>query len=151
MSKKKWPIIREIQYKSGASAYMVDGRIGGKGKRHFFETKGEAETKAQQLRVARENEGATAIKNFDERLRVEALQCAEKLKAFGKTLRDAVEFYLPHLQATNRTCTIEELLERLLAAKKAGRHEQPLHRRSPQPHRPICAIFQREARFRIYL
>jgi integrase len=118
MSKKKWRIIREIQYKSGASAYLVDGRIGRKGKRHFFETKEEAEIRAQQLRVARENEGAAAIKNFDERLRLEALQCAEKLKAFGKTLRDAVEFYLPHLEATNRTCTIEELLERLLAAKK---------------------------------
>ena len=78
MTKKKWPIIREIQYKSGASAYLVDGRIGGKGKRHFFETKGEAEIRAQQLRVARENEGAAAIKNFDERLRLEALQCSEK-------------------------------------------------------------------------
>ena len=78
MSKKKWPIIREIQYKSGASAYMVDGRIGGKGKRHFFETKGEAEIRAQQLRVVRENEGAAAIKNFDERLRLEALRCSEK-------------------------------------------------------------------------
>jgi hypothetical protein len=61
--------------------------------------------------VARENEGAAAIKNFDERLRVEALQCAEKLKAFGNTLRDAVEFYLPHLEATNRTCTIVHLTQ----------------------------------------
>jgi len=78
MSKKKWRIIREIQYKSGASAYLVDGRIGRKGKQHFFETKGEAEIRAQQLRVARENEGAVAFKNFDDRLRLEALQCSEK-------------------------------------------------------------------------
>src|SRR5438093_5388180 len=118
MSTKKWPMIREIQYKSGGTAHMVDGRIGGRGKRHFFETKGAAETKAQQLRVARENEGSAALKNFDERLRVEALQCAEKLKPFGKSLRDAVDFYMPHLQAQNRTCSVTALIDQVIQTKK---------------------------------
>ena len=35
------------------------------------------------------------------------------------TIRDAVEFYLPHLHATKRTCTATELVDELLKAKEA--------------------------------
>ena len=35
------------------------------------------------------------------------------------TIRDAVNFYLPHLQATNRTCTAAELVEEILKVKEA--------------------------------
>src|SRR5262245_31645637 len=115
--KKNWPPIRPVRYPNGTTVYLVDARVNGAGKRHFFELKKDAETKAQQLRTQRLNEGAAAI-NFPERLRIEALECAEKLKPFGKSLRDAVDFFLPHLHATNKTCTIDELLQKLLLAKK---------------------------------
>ena len=36
---------------------------------------------------------------------------AKQLAAFGKTIADAIEFYLPHLQASNRTCTFRELVD----------------------------------------
>lgn len=41
------------------------------------------------------------------------------LKPFGKTPREAVNFYLPHLQATNRDCNAAELVEELLKVKTA--------------------------------
>ena len=116
MSKKNWPVVREVQYETGGRAYLVDGRIGGEGKRHFFPTRGEADTKAQQLRIERKNSGANALA-FPDRLRTEAIECSEKLAPFKKSLRDAVNFYLPHLQAANRTCTIKELVDQLIKAR----------------------------------
>ena len=50
---------------------------------------------------------------------VQILECAEKLEPFGVTLRDAVNFYVPHLRAAKRTCSPAELVEELLKVKEA--------------------------------
>ena len=63
----------------------------------------------------------TAGMAFTELQRAEYLECADKLATFDVTLRDAVNFYLPYLQAKNRTCTVRELVTELLNAKKADR------------------------------
>ena len=115
-SKESWPKVRPIKHKSGAKAWLVDGRVRGIGERFFFKSKGEAETKADQLRITRANEGLSAV-NFPEKLRIEADECARALEPFGKTLRDAVNFYMPHLRASNRTCTFTALTNELLDAK----------------------------------
>src|SRR5262249_30725851 len=117
MSKNNWPLIRKVQYETGAHAYMLDARIGGTGQRLFYKSRQEAEAKAQQLRIARKNQGADAVQ-FPERLRTEAIECSEKLAPFKKSLRDAVNFYLPHLLAENRTCAIKELVDQLIQARK---------------------------------
>src|SRR2546429_649876 len=57
--------------------------------------------------------------SFNERQRAEYLECAESLKPFNATIRDAVNFYLPHLHATKRTCTAVELVDKLLKDKQA--------------------------------
>jgi integrase len=115
-SKAAWPKIRLVRHKNGAKAWLVDGRVRGIGERFFFKSKGEAETKADQLRTTRANEGLSAV-NFPEKLRIEADECARALEPFGKTLRDAVNFYLPHLRASNRTCTFTAMTSELLDAK----------------------------------
>jgi integrase len=56
---------------------------------------------------------------FDEKQRAEYLECRDQLRPFNVTLRDAVKFYLPHLQATNRTCTAAQLAEEIVKAKKS--------------------------------
>jgi len=117
MNKNNWPLIRKVKYETGAHAYMLDARIGGTGPRLFYRSRQEAEAKAQQLRIERKNQGADAVQ-FPERLRTEAIECSEKLAPFKKTLRDAVNFYLPHLLAENRTCTINELVDQLIQARK---------------------------------
>ena len=61
----------------------------------------------------------TAGLSFNDRQRAEYLECTEKLEPFGATIRDAVDFYLPHLQATKRSCTAAELVDELLQAKEA--------------------------------
>jgi len=93
-------------------------RIGKGRQRQFFKDKVAAETLLQQKLVEQENYGTAGLA-FHERQRAEYLECAEKLQPFGASLRDAVEFYLPHLQATTRSCTAAELVDELLQAKEA--------------------------------
>ena len=56
---------------------------------------------------------------FNEQQRAEYLECSEALKPFDATIRDAVNFYLPHLHATKRSCTAAELVDELLKIKES--------------------------------
>jgi integrase len=93
-------------------------KLGGGRKRRFFKERAHAETYVQQARVQQANYGTAAL-SFSDRQRAEYLESLEKLEPFGATLRDAVEFYLPHLKATRRSCTAAQLVDELLKAKEA--------------------------------
>ena len=93
-------------------------KIGSGRNRRFFKDRREAETFLHSKRIEQENYG-TAGTSFNERQRAEYLECAESLKPFNATIRDAVNFYLPHLHATKRTCTAAELVDELLKVKEA--------------------------------
>src|SRR5437016_7366531 len=93
-------------------------KIGNGRNRRFFKDRREAETFLQSKRIEQENYG-TAGTSFNERQRAEYLECTESLKPFNATIRDAVNFYLPHLHATKRTCTAVELVDELLKIKEA--------------------------------
>jgi len=100
---------------------MVDARINGAGERFFFDTAGEADTKADQLRIDRKNtgnEGAT----ISSKLRVEALEAEQLLSAVGATLTDAARYYLAHAKPVGGQRTVSEVVREFLAAKRnAGR------------------------------
>jgi integrase len=93
-------------------------KIGNGRNRRFFKDRCEAETFLQTKRIEQENYG-TAGTSFNERQRAEYLECAELLKPFNATIRDAVNFYVPHLHATKRTCNAAELFNELLKVKEA--------------------------------
>src|SRR2546430_6036137 len=97
---------------------VVWPKIGNGRNRRFFKDRCEAETFLQSKRIEQENYG-TAGTSFSERQRAEYLECAESLKPFNATIREAVNFYLPHLHATKRTCTAAELVDELLKVKEA--------------------------------
>jgi integrase len=97
--------------------YVVNVKEEGKRSRSFFETKKEADTFAEQKNIELLNGGIEAAQ-FSSALRVMAREAATTLAPFGKNIRDAVKFYLPHLQAMNRTCTFGALTDELLIAKK---------------------------------
>ena len=90
--------------------FVVNFKQNGRRARSFFESKKAAETFAQ-------------LKNNE--LLIGETAGAKQLAAFGKTIADAIEFYLPHLQASNRTCTFRELFNELLPAKKADGASEP--------------------------
>jgi integrase len=97
--------------------FVVNVKEEGKRCRSFFETKREADTFAEQKNIELLNGGIEAAQ-FSSALRVMAREAATTLAPFGKNIRDAVKFYLPHLQAMNRTCTFQALTDELLIAKK---------------------------------
>jgi integrase len=104
---------------NGRAFYCVTWPRIGKGRnRQFFKDKTEAETVLQRKLVEQENYGTRGL-SFDERQRAEYLECAEKLQPFGATIRDAVNFYVPHLRALKRTKTAAELCDELLKIKEA--------------------------------
>jgi integrase len=90
--------------------FVVNFKKNGKRVRSFFETEKAAKTFVQ-------------LKNNE--LLIGETDGAKQLAAFGKTIADAIEFYLPHLQANNRTCTFHELVAELLPAKKADGASAP--------------------------
>src|ERR1039457_7479940 len=85
--------------------------------RQYFKEKREAETFLKQKQAEQANYGIEGMISL--RQRAEYLECAEKLASFNATLRDAVNFYLLHLEATTRLCTIKQLVDEILSGKKA--------------------------------
>ncbi len=116
-----WPRIRKTLHNNGTLAWLVDARIAGKGERIFFKTKGEAETKAEQLRAERKNSGETALAMPD-KLRIEAMECGQRLERVGATLTEAVDYFIRHAKPTAGAQTINEVVAAFLRAKEqAGR------------------------------
>lgn len=102
---------------TGRRLYCVTWPKKGKGRnRKFFKNKLEAETFLDGKLIEQENYG-TAGTSFTERQRAEYLDCCELLSPYAATLRGAVDFYLPHLKATNRNCTAAQLVAELLKDK----------------------------------
>jgi integrase len=97
--------------------FVVNFKNGPKRARRFFRTKSEAATFALTKNIALENTGREGAE-FPSALRVMATVAAAMLQPYEKTIMDAVEFYLPHLQAMNRTCTFPVLISELLATKE---------------------------------
>ena len=98
--------------------FVVSGPlIQGKRWRRFFGTRVEAEAFMQQRKVEKENHGQKAIE-FPEALRVMALDAEAALAPYGWTVRDAVNFCLPHLKAKHKTCAVETAVAELLARKQ---------------------------------
>jgi integrase len=103
----------------GSQFWCVTWPKPGKGRnRQFFKDKSEAKTFLGHKLIEQENYGISGMA-FNLRQRAEYLECADKLAPFNATLRDAVDFYLPHLKATNRTCTAKQLVDEIVKAKTA--------------------------------
>lgn len=93
-------------------------KLGGGRNRRFFKEKAEAETFMQLAEVQQENYGTAAL-SISDALRVEAIECCEDLRPYGKTLRDATKFYLAHLKAITGSRKVREVVADLLTARTA--------------------------------
>lgn len=85
--------------------------------RRFFRTKEEAAAfvAAQEIKLG--NEGRRALALPDE-VRVQAAAAHAKLKPLGHTIEQAVDFFLNHLEATERSITVTALIPEYAAAKR---------------------------------
>jgi integrase len=126
---------------SKTSPWCIEGlRVDGKRKRLFFKTKTAAEQELVRIKTKQKREGAAALLLSDA-TRVMALEGERKLAPFGKTLADAVTFYLRHLEDSQRSISVRELADLYLSMQqKLGRsavHQDDLRSRFGQ----FCEIF----------
>ena len=97
--------------------WFVEGRENGKRSRKFFKTKAEAKTYADLKNNELLNRGIEHAE-FPTALRVMAQECADALQTCGKTIKDATDFFLAHLKASEKSCTAIHLVKELVAAKE---------------------------------
>jgi integrase len=108
---QRWPFVTKRVYPSGSVAWTVDDRTKSGGERKSFGTRLAAETYAEQCRIRRENQGLAAFGN-------------EELASFGKTVQDAINFYLEYLRQAKQSVPVKRAIAELLAARRAaGRSE----------------------------
>jgi integrase len=113
------PTLKVVEYKhSKTGRWVIEGiRVQGKRQRRFFRTKTAADQELVriQTKLRREGEEALALKDS---LRMMALEVTRDLEPFGKTLRDAGDFYLKYLREAHKSISVEALVSEVLAMQK---------------------------------
>jgi integrase len=114
---KQWP---RVQWVAGKNAWMVDARIGGSGSRTYHRDKPDKDGRmvkgrdwandwAEQLRGERAKRGEFGI-----------IQAGEELAKYGKTINDAVNYYLGYLASQAKSIKIEKCIEQFHEARKTA-------------------------------
>jgi integrase len=97
---------------------LVWPKHGGGRSRQAFKLKTEAERKMAEKKAEIASFGAAAA-SIPEALRVAAVDAQDRLKPHGKSIGDAVDFYLEHLQAQAKGKDLKEAVEKFLEGRKA--------------------------------
>jgi integrase len=111
------PAFRIKPYKHPWLKFVVRSKLSGKWERKFFRTKAEAQTYVRLKEVELLNHGKEGAM-FPSSLRVMAQHGEEKLRPFGKTISDAVDFYLNHLEATKRSVPLHTAMKELIENRR---------------------------------
>jgi integrase len=119
------PQLRIVEYRHSATAkYVIEGvRVNGKRKRLFFRTEAKAEKELARLKIKQRKEGQNAL-SLSDSLRIMALECAEKLKPFGKSIEDATKYYLKFLRDAERSVSVSALIDQYLATQDRLKRSQ---------------------------
>ena len=79
--------------------YAIAGlKVNGKRKRLYFKNARAAKEELERLKIKARRHGQAGL-DMPDALRAEAVDCARRLKPYGKTIVDATNFYLHHLAA----------------------------------------------------
>jgi integrase len=109
-------IVRPYRH-SKTHKFILDLRAFGKG-RQFFNTRAEADAECLRQKTLLERHSREAV-GLSQRVMSEVIAARDKLAEYGKTLRDAVEFYVDHLERVRRCkITVAQLAEEVLEAKR---------------------------------
>jgi len=118
---------------NGNKTWFIVGRPNGKRQRAWFNTKEQAQAEAEERNYKIKQFGESVV-SVDPALLSEATEVQTLLKPYGKTIRDAGAFYLAYLKRVSASCTVTELVDRVLAeyARRLAAGEISQHR-SNQP------------------
>lgn len=108
---------------------VVVPNLGRGRKRRTFKERQEAQTYFDQAEIQIENSGRSAM-TISDSLRIEAVQGAQLLKRFGKSIADAVRFYADYLTEIERSQPVAHAVKEMIAAntddKKSVRYLRDL-------------------------
>lgn len=93
-------------------------KVGSGRNRQLFKNKAEAKAFFDLKKIELENFGRAGMELTD-RERNLFHECRKALEPFGKSLRDAVVFFVEHLKVTSKSCTAADLVCELLKAKES--------------------------------
>ena len=97
--------------------FLVDLRAFGKG-RKFFKTRADAEAEALRQRTLLEQHSREAV-GLSQREMSDFITWRKRLNAYGKTINDAGQFYIDHLERVLRHgITVEQLAAEVIKAKQ---------------------------------
>lgn len=88
--------------------------------RKFFRTKADALAFSSQKKAEKVSLGNLAH-GLSDLLKQEALACTERLRPYGKTLSDAVDYYIADLALTEKSTTVEKAAQEMLAGMAKNR------------------------------
>jgi hypothetical protein len=117
-----------IEYKRSKTArFCVDIREDGKRTRKFFTTKSAAQKALKDITTKIRREGETAL-SVSDATRIAAVEAEKTLARFpGATIAKAVEFYVAHLEAAQRSIPIRQLITEHLEAKAQDKELSKVH------------------------
>ena len=123
----KWPRVTRRINVGGSISFCADlGRVNGQRQRKFFKTRPEADTYAEQQRVAKQNLRAAAF-SIDDSLRLDAIEAKRLLAPFGTALVEAAKYFIKHARPRGGSKTMFELVAEILDSKsKAGRRSNTI-------------------------
>ena len=99
--------------------YAIAGlKVNGKRRRLFFETAREADEELGRLKTKARRHGQAGLDIPDD-LRAQAVDCARQLKPFGKTIREATDFYVRHL-AASESAQVDRLVDDYIRSQERG-------------------------------
>jgi len=96
--------------------FVVNYREGAKRKQKVF---GKEEGAIQFARTKSPNFRRDPIQDIEAQASARMLlECTNRLSAHGKTIKDATDFFVQHLTATEKSCTVTKLVDEFVAAKQ---------------------------------
>lgn len=102
---------------SATSPFYFDVRVAGKRSRKYFATRTDAVDALRNVKSKLKREGERAL-SLPDHVRIDALNLYAELEPYGKTIRDAGEYYLRYLKDTHRSITVAELVAKYIASRE---------------------------------
>ena len=102
----------------GCTAAVIMRQGGRRLRQKFLATLGEAEHLAQAWTAEITNSGTAAAAAIGDSDKRKFMECKASLEPYGKTIWQAVEYYVAHLERCKASITVELLADKLLTRKK---------------------------------
>ena len=112
--RQTWPKIHTGKMPGGQPCWIIDTQIDKKRIFRRFTIAQEADDFAADLRAQRQREGEAAF-SIPATVRIEAVECADLLKPYGASIREACQWYAEHVLKYRNAPTVSEIVGKLIA------------------------------------